>query len=164
LRELPFYDSKVPNADHLHDLPILTKTISKVTLPQNMVIRRGVNDFKIGELGYDSLDKLKIGDVFTDKAFISSSMHRSTGFFREYDLIIVAPKGAQGVFAEPFSHYTDNYKFQYNNDTNKANLWNGKSKETIKGEFEWIGQRGGKFKVLEKQGKTIYLQLIGQLQ
>jgi hypothetical protein len=31
-------------------------------------------------------------------------------------------------------------------------------------EAEWIGQRGSKFKVLKKEGRTIYLQMIGQLQ
>lgn len=77
----------------------------------------------------------------------------------DYDLVIVVPKGAQGAFAETFSHFTDNGKFNF--QTNK--LWNGKSKETIGGEFEWIGQRGSKFKVLKKDGHRIFLQLIGQL-
>lgn len=51
-------------------------------------------------------------------------------------MIIVVPKGARGAFAEPFSHYTDSLKFDWETDI----LWDGKSKETIRGEFEWIGQ------------------------
>ena len=37
-------------------------------------------------------------------------------------------------------------------------------RETFEIEAEWIGQRGSKFKVLKKEGRTIYLQMIGQLQ
>lgn len=74
-------------------------------------------------------------------------------------MIIVVPKGAQGAFAEPFSHFTDSGKFDYQS----TSLWNGKSKESIKDEFEWIGQRGSKFKVIKKTGHRIYLQLLGQL-
>lgn len=62
--------------------------------------------------------------------------HREKGFFLDYNMIIVVPKGARGAFAEPFSHYTDSLKFDWETDI----LWDGKSKETIRGEFEWIGQ------------------------
>jgi hypothetical protein len=51
----------------------------------------------------------------------------------------------------------------YSDNPQYANLWNGISKETIKSEFEWIGQRGSKFKVLKKEGNNIYLLMIGQL-
>ena len=163
LRGIPHNGSTTPNADYLHDLPILTKAISKFSLPENMVIRRGVENYIVNELNYD-LDSLKAGDVFTDKGFLSTSMHRDKGFKYTYNFVIVVPKGAQGVFAEPFSHYTDYWKFNYNNDPKNANLWDGVSKEIIDSEFEWIGQRGCKFLVLKKQGKTIYLQLIAQLQ
>ena len=42
-------------------------------------------------------------------------------------------------------------------------LWDGKSKENIGTEFEWISQRGSEFKVIKRTGNTIYLQLISQL-
>ncbi|MDR3365958.1 MAG: hypothetical protein LBO71_03200 [Prevotellaceae bacterium] len=144
-------------------MPILTKALSKFKMPETTAVRRGVNDWTIEELGY-GLDGLKVGDVFTDKGFLSTSVHRSGGFYRSHELVIIVPKGAQGFYAEPFSRYTDDNKFSYSNTPSKANLWDGISKETIKNENEWIGQRGSKFRVLKKTGKTIYLQLIGQLQ
>ena len=75
----------------------------------------------------------------------------------DYNMIIVVPKGARGPFAEPFSHYTDSLKFDCGTDI----LWNGKSKETIRGEFESIGQRECRYKVLKVDGRNIYMQLIG---
>ena len=159
LRGLPYYGSLIPNADHIHDLPILTSALEKFKMPQNTVVRRGVNNHAIPELGYD-LSSLKVGDVFTDKGFLSSAVHRNKGFHQDYNLVICVPKGAKGFYAEPFSHYTDYCRFDYKTNT----LWDGKSVETIGGEAEWIGQRGSQFKALKKSGKTIYLQMIGQLQ
>jgi hypothetical protein len=52
LRGLPYYGSKIPNAYHVHDLPILTKALSKFKMPTNTVVRRGVDDWTIKELGY----------------------------------------------------------------------------------------------------------------
>lgn len=158
LRGIPYYGSLIPNSEHVHDLPILTRALSKFKAQQNMVVRRGVNDYHIHELGYN-LSDVKVGDVFTDGGFLSTALHREKGFFLNYEMVIIVPKGSQGVFAEPFSHYTDYNKFNYM----EPNLWDGKSKETIGSEFEWIGQRGSHFKVIKKTGNRIYLQLIGQL-
>jgi hypothetical protein len=163
LRGLPFYGDTKPNADYIRDLPILTKALSKFKMPNNTVVRRGIDGYTISELGY-GFDNVKVGDVFTDKGFLSTSIHHKSGFFRSYNLVIVVPKGAQGFYAEPFSHYTDAGKFNYDPNPQKAKLWDGKTKETIHSEQEWIGQRGSKFKVLKKDGDTIYLQMIGQLQ
>ena len=159
LRGLPYYGSLTPNADHIHDLPILTSALEKFKMPQNTVVRRGVNDYAINELGYN-LSSVKVGDVFVDKGFLSTAVHRNKGFNQNYNLVICVPKGAKGFYAEPLSHYTDQCKFNYQT----KNLWDGKSIETIGGEAEWIGQRGSQFKVLKKSGRTIYLQMIGQLQ
>lgn len=122
-----------------------------------MVVRRGTGNYFISELGKD-LSMVSVGDEFTDGAFLSTAAHRSKGFHKSINMVIVVPKGARGVFAEPFSHYTDSYKFGYDGD-----IWDGVSKETINSEFEWIGQRGSRFKVLKVDGSTIYLQMIGQL-
>lgn len=159
LRGLPYYGSLTPNADHIHDLPILTSALEKFKMPQNTVVRRGVNDYAIKELGYN-LSSVKVGDVFVDKGFLSTAVHRNKGFNQNYNLVICVPKGAKGFYAEPLSHYTDQGRFNYQT----KNLWDGKSIETIGGEAEWIGQRGSQFKVLKKSGRTIYLQMIGQLQ
>lgn len=158
LRGISYYGAH-PREEFEHDLPILTRAIEKFAMPQNTVVRRGVSNFTIDSLGYD-LGNLKKGDVFVDKGFLSTAVHRHKGFSESYNLVIVVPKGAKGVYAEPFSHYTDYHKFDYDDGV----IWDGKSVEKIDSEMEWIGQRGCQFKVLKKQGKTIYLQMIGQLQ
>lgn len=158
LRGISYYGARA-REEFEHDLLILTRAIEKFAMPQNTVVRRGVSNFTIDSLGYD-LRNLKKGDVFVDKGFLSTAVHRHKGFSESYNLVIVVPKGAKGVYAEPFSHYTDYHKFDYDDGV----IWDGKSVEKINSEMEWIGQRGCQFKVLKKQGKTIYLQMIGQLQ
>lgn len=158
LRGISYYGARA-REEFEHYLPILTRAIEKFAMPQNTVVRRGVSNFTIDSLGYD-LGNLKKGDVFVDKGFLSTAVHRHKGFSESYNLVIVVPKGAKGVYAEPFSHYTDYHKFDYDDGV----IWDGKSVEKINSEMEWIGQRGCQFKVLKKQGKTIYLQMIGQLQ
>lgn len=162
LRGIAYYGELKPNAAHLYDMPILTSVLNKCRTAENMVVRRGVNSWTVKELGY-GLDKLKPGDIFVDKGFSSTAIHRSGGFRESYDLVIVVPKGAAGIYAEPFSHFTDSNKFAYNAKPELANLWNGKSKESINHEKEWIGQRGSKYRVIKKEGYKIFLELIGQL-
>lgn len=156
LRGQTYYGAR-GNDEFEHDLPILTRALEKFSMPQNTVVRRGVGSFEINELGY-GLGDLKVGDIFVDKGFISTAIHRSGGFSDSYNLVIVVPKGAKGVYAEPFSHYTDYNKFEYDGE-----IWDGESVESVRSEKEWIGQRGSQFRVLKRQGRTIYLQMIGQL-
>ena len=138
-------------------MPILTSALNKFKTVKDMVVRRGTGNYYIPELGKD-LSGVSVGDTFTDGAFLSTACHRNKGFSGDVNMIILVPKGARGAFAEPFSHYTDSFKFDYN-----GTLWDGKSKETIEQEFEWIGQRGSRFKVIKVDGRNIYLQMIGQL-
>lgn len=145
------------NAEFVNDMPILTSALEKFRAPQNMVVRRGTDDYKISELG-KRLSEVKKGDVFIDGGFLSTAAHREKGFLRSINMVIVVPKGAQGAFAEPFSHYTDSGKFKYELDK----LWTGKTKESVQQEFEWIGQRGCQFRVIKVDGHNIYLELLNQ--
>lgn len=152
------YSGNRPKTEYNNDLPTLTSALNKFRTKEDMVVRRGTRSYYIPELNKD-LSMVKPGDMFTDGAFLSTAAHREKGFYLDYNMIIVVPKGARGAFAEPFSHHTDSLKFDWGTDI----LWDGKSKETIRGEFEWIGQRGCRFKVLKAEGRNIYMQLIGQL-
>ncbi|MDD2476956.1 MAG: ADP-ribosyltransferase, partial [Dysgonamonadaceae bacterium] len=98
--------------------------------------------------------------IFTDKAFLSTAIHKDHGFTnKRINMVIAVPKGARGIYAEPFSHYTDYSKFNYN-----GIIWDGITKEDIRSEVEWIGQKGSMFKVIRVEMFTIYLEIIGQLQ
>lgn len=143
--------------EYNHDMPILTSALNKFKTAKDMVVRRGTGNYYIPELGKD-LSMVSVGDEFTEGGFLSTAAHRDKGFGGSINMVIVVPKGARGAFAEPFSHYTDSYKFDF-----EGQIWDGASVETIEHEFEWIGQRGSRFKVLKVDGSTIYLQMIGQL-
>ena len=158
LRGIPYCGGR-PKSEYDKDLPLLTSALNKFKTSKPMVVRRGTSSYFIPELGKD-LIQVKPGDVFTDGGFLSTACHRDKGFGGVVNMVIFVPKGARGAFAEPFFHYTDNYKF----DFNSKSLWDGNSKESINNEFEWIGQRGSKFRVISVEGGTIYLQLIGQMQ
>ena len=158
LRGISYYGEHT-KSEYEKDLPLLTSALNKFKTIKPMVVRRGVKNFYVPDLGKD-LIQVKSGDVFIDKGFLSTACHREKGFNMPINMVILVPKGARGAFAEPFSHYTDSHKFDFESKT----IWDGSSKEEIRSEFEWIGQRGSQFKVISIDGGTIYLQLIGQLQ
>lgn len=158
LRGISYYGEHT-KSEYEKDLPLLTSALNKFKTIKPMVVRRGVKNFYVPDLGKD-LIQVKPGDVFIDKGFLSTACHREKGFNMPINMVILVPKGARGAFAEPFSHYTDSHKFNFESKT----IWDGSSKEEIRSEFEWIGQRGSQFKVISIDGGTIYLQLIGQLQ
>lgn len=159
-----------PKSEFTHDMPILTKALNKCRLKKPMVLRRGTDDYDIPELS-KRLSAVDVGDEFTDGGFLSTAMHPTKGFFLRYNLVIYAPKGTRGIFAETFTHYNGgSYAFdatEWDDATKtwvqKPRLWNGKDAETIGHEFEFIGQRGTRFRCVGKSGTTIYLQIIGQL-
>ena len=156
LRGLTYMGGR-PKSEFTHDLPILTNALAKFKAPVNMVVRRGTSNYNIPQLG-KYLSEVEVGDVFSDGGFLSTAAHRSKGFHMAYEMVICVPKGAQGAFAECFTHYNSKcYDFQTDN------LWDGDEKARIGREFEWIGQRGCQFKVLKKEGSRIFLELIGQL-
>lgn len=160
LRNIPYVGGQT---DYAKDMPTLTGAIEKSRTTQAMVVRRGTGDYPIPELGYYSLSELKVGDTFVDGAFLSTAVHKDYGFGQTYNLVIVVPKGAQGVYAEPFSHYNGALGTSGEHDyTSTKSIWNGVVNDGFGGEREWIGQRGNKFKVLKKSGRTIYLQIIEQ--
>lgn len=138
-----------------NDMPKITAALSRVKTKQDMVVRRGTSDYYIPEIG-KNLSQAEVGDTFIDGAFLSTACHRDKGFGGSINMIILIPKGAQGIFAEPFTHYNAGY-YDY-----QTRIWNGTEKVGLGGEFEWIGQRGSRFKVIRKSGKNLYLMLIGQ--
>lgn len=143
-------------AEFEKDMPILTDALDKMKASTDFVVRRGTSNFEIKSLG-KYLSDLKPGDEFIDGGFLSTAVHRSYGFMESWNMYIVVPRGAAGIYAEPFSHYTDFCKFDF-----KGGLWNGLTKEVMGSEREWIGQRGAKFRVIKTEGNTIYLQILSQ--
>lgn len=151
------YTGGRPQSEYNNDMPKITAALNKCKARENMVVRRGTGDYYIPELG-KYLSSVNVGDVFVDGAFLSTACHKSKGFSQSYNMVIVVPKGACGIFAEPFSHFNSDMRYDF-----EGSIWDGSYKCGIGGEFEWIGQRGNRFRVLSKKGNTIYLEIIGQL-
>lgn len=151
------YTGGRPQSEYNNDMPKITAALNKCKARENMVVRRGTGDYYIPELG-KYLSSVNVGDVFVDGAFLSTACHKSKGFSQSYNMVIVVPKGACGIFAEPFSHFNSDMRYDF-----EGSIWDGSYKCGIGGEFEWIGQRGNRFMVLSKKGNTIYLEIIGQL-
>lgn len=156
LREIPYMAART-KAEFNHDMPLLTEALSRQTAPQNMVVHRYTGDFPIKALG-KNFSQLAEGDEFVDGAFLSTAVKDGYGVHSTYDMFIVVPKGAQGIYAEPFTYFNGKHY-----DYTQKKLWNGKDRAMFGGEREWIGQRGSKFRVLRVDGNKLYVQLIGQL-
>ena len=165
LRNLEYLGSR-PFEEYERDVVVLTNALEKCRTTQDMIVRRGTDDYWIRELK-KKLSEVKVGDKFTDGAFLSTAVHRKKGMFKEINLIIYIPKGSMGFYVEPASHYNDDCKAYYYDgkdyDDLNIEIWNGSDKQTIGIEMEWLGQRGCRFEVIKKVGKNIHLKLIGQL-
>lgn len=145
-----------PQSEYSEDLPILTDVLANTRTTAPMVVRRGVNDYLDKSLG-KYISELKPGDEIVDYGFLSTSTTPRGGFKAGYVFIIAVPAGAQGIYAEPFSHYTDSGRFSYNSE-----VWNGSSVEELRDEMEWLGQRGSRMRVISVVGNTIHLKIISQ--
>lgn len=143
-------------SEYREDLPILTDVLANTRTAAPMVVRRGVNDYLDKSLG-KYISELKPGDEIVDYGFLSTSTTPRGGFKAGYVFIIAVPAGAQGIYAEPFSHYTDSGRFSYNSE-----VWNGSSVEELRDEMEWLGQRGSRMRVISVVGNTIHLKIISQ--
>lgn len=145
-----------PQSEFQEDLPILTDILANTRTTSPMVVRRGVKNYLDKSLG-KHISELKPGDEIVDYGFLSTSTTPHGGFEDDYTFVIAVPAGAQGIYAEPFSHYTDSGKFSY-----KGEVWNGSSVEELRDEMEWIGQRGSRMRVISVVGNTIHLILTSQ--
>lgn len=155
LRGKTYSGRSTGSKEFTNDCPKLTAALEKCGAPNDLVVRRGVNNYYIPEIGKDLRD-IVIGDEFTEPGFLSTAVHRDKGFYESYNMIIIVPAGTPGFYAETCSHYNDNGKYYYTGD-----IWDGATKETIGGEQEWIGSRGYRFRVYARNGRDITLVVIG---
>ncbi len=149
------YGGARTSAEFDNDMPLLESACRKNKTVKTMVVRRGTDDYMTTCGKW--LGDLEAGDEFIDGGFLSSAVHIDYGFHREFEFIILVPKGAEGIYAEPFSHFTDSYKYSYS-----GTVWDGVARESMGCEREWIGQRGSRFRVVKKSGRRIFLQMLEQ--
>ena len=102
------------------------------------------------------LKKEILGKVFTDDAFTSTATAKGKGFGGNV-FNVYAPAGTQMLYAEPFSHYGNGAKRN----------WDGISEQSSFGsESEMIIQRGTSYRItkVEKSGSQWYfdMEVVGQ--
>ena len=147
------------STERFHDMPVLTRVLSKFTMPRTTVVRRDLDDYFDTGLG-KNISQLGVGDIITDKGFLSTTVKKTSVIANtNVHFVICVPEGAQGLYLEPFSRFTDSGCYSFT-DT----LWNGTTKETLGNELEWLGQRGTKMEVIKRRGSFVYLKIIGQLE
>lgn len=83
--------------------------LSKASLPQETIVRRGsrhnmLNELGIGEAKPGTKDKF-IGAVVQDKGFVSTSPDSSGGFFDSIEYIIRIPQGSQAMYVDKISRF-----------------------------------------------------------
>lgn len=146
--------------------PNLTRLIDRTSLPQDTWLRSGqgwgtfsgvfgidleaeINALNNGKRSNDDIAKALTkkfnGKTGTQKAFLSTSFSKNTGFLKsDLNFKIFAPKGTKCLYAEPFSAYGVR-------DTSPTK-WDGKEATmrlpATDPEFEGILQRGTEFKIV----------------
>ena len=139
------------------DIKNLVKLIQKSKMPKDVWLTRGWSSssgaagfLNITESSFNKLANLStanltakfVGKIFKDAGFMSCGSSKGTGFHGALVGNIYVPKGAQALYAEPFS--------AYNGDScsskSKSTLWDGRKKYSLGGEFETILQKGGRYR------------------
>lgn len=172
LRSGRFVDGKTDGLDKIdREILDITEALNMFELPEKMKLYRSVNeDGTRGFLnipdGYqiDMYEAMKrtVGKSFTDKAFISTAVN-SKAWFKQGDSVvryeITAPAGTQGLFVDPLSFFSTNFKtdgkFRHSREDKEPISYNNK------GENEFLLQRNTRFliKKVEKRGNNIYVQM-----
>lgn len=139
------------------DIKNLTKLINKSKMPKDIWLSRGWSNSKGAasflEITESSFNKLKtlssselsakfVGKTYKDPAFVSCGSAKGSGFTGALMGNIYVPKGAQALYAEPFSRFNGDSCSSKSTST----LWNGKGKYPLHGEFETILQKGGSYR------------------
>lgn len=145
----------------------LKEAIAKVEVKEDVWLFRGSDQQSLaGLLGIDkskiipskitTLNKKFAGTPVTDRAFFSTGIAADAGFHDKISYEILAPKGTNGIYAEPFSRF---------GGTKKDGYWDGKEKAAYIGaEAEMILQAGTTFIIKEiklvSEKVTIILEIM----
>ena len=83
--------------------------LSKASLPQETIVRRGSSYNMLDELGIGRITPQNkgnvIGAILQDKAFVSTSPVSGGGFSGDIEYIIKVPKGSQAMYIDSISYY-----------------------------------------------------------
>ncbi|HEX9061422.1 MAG TPA: ADP-ribosyltransferase, partial [Clostridia bacterium] len=82
----------------------LSQALSKSSIPQNITLYRGASKAMLGNLQNLPPEEL-VGEVISDKAFMSTSLVPAGAFNGDLTLIIEAPSGAEGAYIGNMSYY-----------------------------------------------------------
>lgn len=141
----------------------MTDMISRSSYDFDMMLQRGCNHnaiesylgLEFGSLKNMTNEQLQkfVGKKYISYSFTSTAVAEGKGFSHKPVIMkIYAPRGTQMMYAEPFSHYGNGAKKD----------WDGVSEQSTFGsEAEMIIQRGASFRItlIEKRGEKLYMEV-----
>jgi hypothetical protein len=142
----------------------MTELIDKSSYDFDVWLQRGVEnttgasgflqitESQLRDLTQNELESLLLNKVVTDEAFLSCGSAKGQGFSGSYIFNVYCPSGTKMMYAEPFSHYGNGAKLN----------WDGVSSQYSFGyEDETIIQRGTTFKItkVEKTGSRVFFDI-----
>lgn len=97
------------STSYAKEIEAAKKALSKASLPQETIVRRGSGYNMLNELGLGSVtpqnkDKF-IGAIVQDKGFVSTSPSPSGGFSGSIEYVIKLPKGSQAMYIDSISRF-----------------------------------------------------------
>lgn len=93
--------------EYADDIKACKAALSKASLPQETIVRRGSGYNMLRELGFSSITpetkNQVIGGIVTDKGFVSTSPDPHGGFDSSIEYVIKLPQGSQAMYVAPIS-------------------------------------------------------------
>lgn len=168
LTERKYYGSKSGTTEAINNL---TNAIDQAEIPEDCIMVHGIGNggfralFNIGS-SEDIVEavKARIGQVGYEGAFMSCGAdpdHNNYADGKPIQIELFVPKGAKGMYVEPFS--------EYGIDGNDNDAWDGDLDPYVdyaQGENEVILQRGGYLKLTGVKNEwgsiRVFCELVGQ--
>ncbi len=94
---------------YANEIKAAKSALSKASLPQETIVRRGSHYNMLDELGLGKVTPQNksnfIGSVVVDKGFVSTSPSSSGGFSGSIEYVIKLPQGSQAMYVDPISAF-----------------------------------------------------------
>ena len=95
--------------NYADEIAAAKSALSKASLPQDTIVRRGSGYNMLDELGLGSVTSQNkdrfIGAIVEDKGFVSTSPSPSGGFSGSIEYVIKVPKGSQAMYVDSISRF-----------------------------------------------------------
>lgn len=152
LGERDYWASSTGKKDTTEGINAITKALNRCSIPEDCILSHGIGNggfkamFQIGD--YENIEdavNARIGQIGLNNTFFSCTADGGNPLSKPIVMDIFVPKGAKGMYVEPFSSYglgakSASWDGSYDPDANVTD-WD------VSHENEVILQRGGMYKI-----------------